>query len=761
MSEHNWEKCSSHELRKLRVGLNSPALASLSKQNYTPSRNPDSTLDPILLQGRNCWKIAGASRVKFLIDGAAYFSALADALEQARESILIVGWDFDSRICLRFEAHPRNAPPNLGAYLNSLVARRRSLHVHILVWDFAMIFALDRETSPFFGPGWRRHPRVHFHMDGIHPIGASHHSKIVVIDDAVAFVGGLDLAKGRWDTPDHRPQDSRRVDCQGVFLPPHHDVQVAVAGDCAAALGELVRNRWRRACGQRLRAPSVHNDSWPASLTPDLTQINVAIARTEPEYAGDKATREIEALFQDAIAAAQRSIYVENQYLSSAAVAEALEKRLREPAGPEIVIVTSQGSPGWLESATMDVVRARLVKRLCAADQHRRLRIFCPIVDGDAKECMSVHAKLLVIDNRFVLVGSANLSNRSMGFDTECGLALDADDNRDMQQAITLFRNSLLAEHLGTTPENVAAVLAETNSLILTIRRLRRNSSRTLKLVDCSIPDWLDRMIPESAIVDPESPIAPERFVEEFVLSEERGSANSALLRGVGILIALLAFAAAWQWTSLRSLLNLDTIAAWAVSLQQADFAPLWVIGAFLLGGITCFPVTLLIVATAYTFGPWPALFYSLLGCLLSAMILYAIGYLLGRKTVVRFAGKRLNRVNRFISKHGVLAVVAVRMMPVAPYSVVNLAAGAVHVPFRDFVLGTFLGMTPGVVGITFFENQLEKMFRSPSATTLAVLVGVLALMLVGTVAFRRWFTSKRFPGKSQFAGSVRPTESL
>ena len=174
-------------------------------------------MSDILLEGRNCWKITDASRVKFLIDGAAYFAALADALDQARESILIVGWDFDSRVQLKYPAAGAGASPTIGDILNSLAARRRELQIHILVWDFAMIFALDREMTPFFGPGWRRHPRVHFHMDGNHPIGASHHSKIVAIDDSLAFAGGLDIAKGRWDTPEHRQDDSRRADFNGAL----------------------------------------------------------------------------------------------------------------------------------------------------------------------------------------------------------------------------------------------------------------------------------------------------------------------------------------------------------------------------------------------------------------------------------------------------------------------------------------------------------------------------------------------------------------
>jgi uncharacterized membrane protein YdjX (TVP38/TMEM64 family) len=140
------------------------------------------------------------------------------------------------------------------------------------------------------------------------------------------------------------------------------------------------------------------------------------------------------------------------------------------------------------------------------------------------------------------------------------------------------------------------------------------------------------------------------------------------------------------------------------------------------------------------------AIIGSLLGCILSAILLHAIGRQLGRKNVARLAGKRLNRINRLIARQGVLAVAAVRMVPIAPYSLVNLAAGAVHVPLRDFVYGTLLGMSPGVVGITFFTNRLEQMIHSPNALNLIVLIGTLSIMLLGIVALRRWIASKQVP---------------
>jgi phospholipase D1/2 len=702
--------------------------------------------ETILRESRNCWKITKGSRLKFLIDGSAYFSALADALPLAHESILILGWDFDSRVRLKYENNLTGALPTLGDFLNLLAAKRRTLHIHILVWDFAMIFALDRQTIPFFGTDWRRHRRVHFHLDGNHPMGASHHEKIVVIDDSLAFVGGNDLTRGRWDTPEHRAQEPRRTDFKGGLLPPHHDVQVAVEGEVAASLGNLVRERWWRATGRHLQPPSKRGDRWPASLAPDATDVDVAIARTEPLYGTTKEVREIGTLFCDALRAARRWIYIENQYLSAASVGDALEQRLRETDGPEIVIVNSRSSQGWLEGATMDVLRARLVQRLRDADHNHRLRVFCPFINEQASDCVSVHAKLLIVDDFFVGVGSANISNRSMGFDSECDLAFEAGAGSELCQAISRMRNSLLAEHLGTNTERVEAVLGETNSLLSSIKVLSDNPERTLHLVDCSVPDWLNQMIPESAVVDPETPLAPEKLVEEFVVSEQHGSASGALLRGLLILAGIFVIAAAWRWTGLRNWLNLETLAAWGTAIRENDQAPFWVIGAFLLGGISVFPVTLLIFASAFILDWLPAIVCSLFGCIASAALIFGIGRGLGRKNVARLAGRRLNRVNRLISKHGTLAVAVVRMIPIAPYTLVNLAAGAVRMPFRDFLYGTLLGMCPGVVGITFFTKQLEQMIRRPSPFNMVVLVGTLFIMLAGIVALRRWIAGKQRP---------------
>src|SRR5204863_3831508 len=165
-----------------------------------------------------------------------------------------------------------------------------------------------------------------------HPFGASHHQKIVVIDDALAFAGGLDLTIRRWDTPAHHAHDPRRVDPTGRPYPPAHDIQMMVDGEAAAALGELARTRWHVATGRTPPAPlpatARGTDLWPEATAPDARDAPVGIARTMPAFRDEPAVQEVVAFATQSIASARRFIYIENQYLTSASVGAALARRL-------------------------------------------------------------------------------------------------------------------------------------------------------------------------------------------------------------------------------------------------------------------------------------------------------------------------------------------------------------------------------------------------------------------------------------------------
>ncbi len=619
------------------------------------------------------------------------------------------------------------------------MARRRELHVYVLNWDFAMLYALDREILPLYNFGWRTHGRLHFHLDDHHPPGASHHQKVVVIDDALAFVGGIDLTKGRWDTPEHAADEPRRRAPDGKPYAPFHDMQLMFDGAAAQALGELVRRRWQRATGRAPQAdsPAVESAPWPASVEADFTDVQVAIARTEPEYDGEPAVQEVRALYLDAIAAAEQSIYIENQYFTAPAIGEAIERRLAEPEGPEIVVVTRRKGGGWLEQNTMEVLRARLIRRLEPRDERGRLRVYCPEQEGLGEQCIDLHSKLMIVDDRLLRVGSANLNNRSMGVDTECDLAIEARTPQHAQ-AIAKIRNRLVAEHLGVDAGDVARALEREGSLIGAIEALQ-GRGRTLRRLEPRLDAQLDRLVPDGDTIDPEKPVDPDRMVEDIVHEEDRPRAGRRIVWITLALLAVAALAVAWRWGPLGEWLDVDTLRALAAWVEDSPWTPLWVLGAYVVAALVAMPVTLLIVFTAFVFGPWSTFAYALVGSVLGAAIGFALGYALGRRAVRRVAGKRLNALSRRLGEGGVFAVMVLRMLPVAPFTVVNLVAGASHLRTRDFLLGTALGMAPGILAVAVFSDRLAATLRDPSPGTVAMLALVLVAVGGGVLGIRAW----------------------
>src|SRR3569833_2549659 len=211
---------------------------------HQPRRAPPAPAGPPP-PGRPRRRPAPANRFGMLVDADDYFRAVRADIRSARHSVFILGWDIDSRMLLIPEGAHDGYPEPLGDFLHAVATDRPSLHIYVLNWDFSMLYALEREWLPVYKLGWRSHRRLAFHMDAKHPIGASHHQKIVVIDDAVAFVGGLDLTQYRWDTPAHASNEPLRHDVDGKPYGPFHDVQAIVVGVVVCALGVLVRTRWQ------------------------------------------------------------------------------------------------------------------------------------------------------------------------------------------------------------------------------------------------------------------------------------------------------------------------------------------------------------------------------------------------------------------------------------------------------------------------------------------------------------------------------------
>ncbi len=726
--------------------------AHQSGQSETLQASKHLSSPSVFHEKHNFWRIESATRLSFLIDGDAYFRTLREAAVAARRRIMILGWDFDSRTRMLGDRGPDGYPDQIGSFLHALLIRQPHLHIYLLTWDFHMLYFAEREW--WLPTRLGAHRRLHFQQDDVHPVGAAHHQKIVVIDDRLAFCGGIDLAQCRWDTPEHRPDHpQRRTEPGGEPCRPYHDVQVLVEGPVATALGDLARDRWREATEKTLPPVANHRPDcppqWPVSVAPDIENVQVGIARTEPRFEERVGVKEVEQLYLDSIRTAAQFIYLETQYLTSRPVAAALVQRLQEQQGPEIIIILHPNSDGWLEQHTMDVLRARIVKQLRAGDRYQRLGLYYPHIPGLGDRCLNVHAKVCIIDDTFARVGSANLSDRSMGFDTECDLALETEGRQEVEQGIRLFRHRLMAEHLGMDRCDVARQEKEKGSVIAALESLRRQEDvRTLKPFEAQTSPEIDEWVPEADLLDPN-----RSYEEQLVPHALRKPAHRQYIAGAASLLVLLALAAAWQWTPLANWLDVPRLADQLHALGHNQWIPLLALAGFLIGGLLVVPVTALIAITVLAFGPVFGFVYALLGMTASALLTFWIGRKVGQKTLRRWSGPRFRTISRQLGNKGVLAVIAIRILPIAPFSIINAVAGASHIRMRDFFLGTVIGEVPGLLGLAIFVDQITDTMRHPGTGGVLILSAVALAMAAGAVLFRRWLSQRDNSGSNERSG--------
>lgn len=485
---------------------------------------------------RNVWRVEKARRLAVLIDGQEFFRAFVEAALNVEMQILIVGWDTDSRTSLKLnrdqqqQLNWRKEEIPLSTFLQRLIDRRPQLQVYVLCWDYSWIYLLEREL--FQNAKFKRSTErcVQFVHDRHHVALASHHQKIIVMDHRVAFSGGLDLTQRRWDTRSHFGFDQRRRDPKGLHYGPFHDVQIVVEGQVAEALGQIARERWHLATGLVLpgldpRLEKMGEAPWPASALFRLENVEVAISRTLPfgyrKLKSGEPSRpvlEIEHLYLDMIRRARRYIYIENQYFTSPVIARAIEKKLIEADGPEVVLVLPCRQTGWLEKNTMGVLRNQAIQRILKSDRFHRFRLYYPYVPNLGLGYVKVHAKVMIVDDEFFHVGSANLNSRSMGLDTECDLSVEAGHRLEIKRFTRRFLCELLSEHLGIELSRLIRVYDESLSLIQAIEHFRQSDGDVRGLRDLSLKQELQSRsglsIPRDWI-DPNHPYGIRRWAKK------------------------------------------------------------------------------------------------------------------------------------------------------------------------------------------------------------------------------------------------------
>ncbi len=441
---------------------------------------------------------------------ADYFTAAKAAMSKATRSIHLLNWAFDPDTL--FDPQPGGTGADddrFGAFLKRLADERRELDVRLLCWKSALPVAATQRFFPLRDRGCFEGSRVKLVLDGDLPSGACHHQKMIVVDDAIGFCGGGDIGPDRWDTSEHLDDDPRRekTASDGACFDSRHETMAIVDGPAALALGDLFRERWRRATGESLaRSADPSGDAWPECVTPVFHEVRVGLSRTAAAWRNYPEVRESEALYLASIAAASSCIYLENQYFTSPLMADALARRLAEANGPEVILISAEHSPSYFDQMTMDRTRSNFIRRLKEADAHGRLRVYCPITT--LGRTIIVHAKLAIIDDRLVRIGSSNMNNRSFGFDTECDVSIEASGTADesSRSAIAAIRTRLIAHWLCCGDQELASAIAAKGSVGEAVEHFRLGGFCRLRPIEPTPLGPLPAFIATFHLGDPVGP---------------------------------------------------------------------------------------------------------------------------------------------------------------------------------------------------------------------------------------------------------------
>ena len=496
----------------------------------------------IVAPGRNAARVARAARVGILVDARDYYRAFYQAMCGARSYALLAGWQFDSdvRLLRGEDAEGAPYPVELLPFLSALCRERSELHVSLLAWDYSVVYTFEREWLQRLKFDFGASERIHYLLDGQHPVGASHHQKLVVVDGHVAFVGGADICDGRWDDPSHTKDNPGRVNRYGEPYKPYHEVVAVVSGrDVVGTLEHEFVQRWQRAAGAPLSLPPppeptrvecehAFDGAHPLAATA------TAVARTYPAYEnGTDAVAEIRRLYEDAIGAADHLVYIETQYITSRALLDAFLARFRDSSRSRlrVVIVLPRGSDTFKEQLALGAAEDRLLATLrdAARQSGHELRLLYSESTGaaDGAQPTFIHSKLLVIDDRFLTVGSANCTNRSFGVDSELNLVWESVEGEGaVSRDIARLRAKLLAEHAGIEHDER---LEDLHALVEHIDALLEKG--TTRLRRRPVPELSENDL--AALVelafDPEGPMLERALEELFGTKNPAGAAPGSL----------------------------------------------------------------------------------------------------------------------------------------------------------------------------------------------------------------------------------------
>jgi hypothetical protein len=276
----------------------------------------------------------------------------------------------------------------------------------------------------------------------------------------------------------------------------------------------------------------------------------------------------------------------------------------------------------------MSTLRTKLVRDLRAADKHGRLHCVYPDVPGLCDgECLDVHSKVMIVDDEWCRIGSSNLSNRSMGMDTECDLTIEAQGDAKIAAAIRQFRDDLIAEH----------------------------SAAPRRLLELPAPE-LTGEARHGAGGDPGSPLALERIVEQVapeVKMKKGFKVRKALYILGGVIAAAVVLALLWTRTPLAEWVTRENASQIADWFAERWWAPFLVVLVYTPASFIMFPRWIITMTAVLAFGPWHGLVYAFAGVIIAGICTFLPGRMVSRDTIRRLAGRKLKPLMHFMGAQG------------------------------------------------------------------------------------------------------------
>lgn len=211
------------------------------------------------------------------------------------------------------------------------------------------------------------------------------------------------------------------------------------------------------------------------------------------------------------------------------------------------------------------------------------------------------------------------------------------------------------------------------------------------------------------------------------------------------VFLALLGFL--WQWLAARDLLNANTLFALmqgSLSWRDSPLAGAVVVVAFLAASLTMFPLSVLVVLAGLLFGPVWGFVYSFIGTLAGSVVTFWLGRRLGRDALLRHGGTRLQRLSRYLAGRGIRTMTLVSLLPLAPFTLTNMMAGAFRIRFRDYMLGTIIGLTPGLAGIILLGSQLGTLLTAENRRELIWGAGGIVVAIALLYGLKRYADRRR-----------------